>query len=194
MRWYNMFARILLFLTVITFALAAPVQEEHKAPEDMITALGKRVLDEDLNALWEVLWHRKNALGKPAPPKSEPPGDVQMAEVHLPPPNGPNSAGVRLPEGHGPLPDLGNVQMAEVHVPPQRPAYSDRELMESGDDEPPASPNAPRADPQSENLTAADSNLEGKAKVSRRISGTASGVDMMDAARIELPSAADSGP
>ncbi len=54
--------------------------------------------------------------------------------------------------------------------------------------------NAPSAESQFENFNAADSEMKGKAKVSRRISGTASGVDTVNAAQMELRSAVDPGP
>ena len=53
---------------------------------------------------------------------------------------------------------------------------------------------APSTESQSENLNAADSEMRGKAKVSRRISGTASGVDTVNAAQMELRSAVDPKP
>jgi hypothetical protein len=187
MRRYNIVSRIILILTAITFALAAPVLVQEKrqvcvdavhVPEDVKTVLGKRTLEEDLNVLWDGWWHHLNVLGEPAPP---------------------------------PLPYLGH-----VYVPPQIPVDSDRESVELEDDAPPESlgsstesdsdsdsdrwstiSNAPSAESQSENLKAADSQLiqlEGNAKVSRRISGTASGVDTVNAAQMELRSAIDPGP
>ena len=155
MRRYNIVSRIILIITVITFALAAPVlvQEKHQAgvdvvhvPGDVITVLGKRTLDEDLDVLWDGWWHYENVLGEPAPPPNVPP--PTLAEVHMP----------------------------EVHVPPQGPADSDPESMELDDDAPleslgsstesdsdpdPADhgstiSNAPSAESQSENLEASD--------------------------------------
>ena len=111
----------------------------------------------------------------------------------------------------------------EVHMPPHGPADSDRESMVFGDDAPRPSPvwstdsegwvteptspgsdtnsdrwstnsNAPSVGSQAENLKAADGfDWKGKAKVSRRISDTASDVDM-DAAQMELRSTGDPGP
>ena len=62
MRRYNMVSWILLILTVITFALAAPVlvQDKRQAWVDVVhvpevvTILGKRIMDKDL----DVVWHR----------------------------------------------------------------------------------------------------------------------------------------
>jgi hypothetical protein len=50
-------------------------------------------------------------------------------------------------------------------------------------------PNTPSAESQSENLKAADTEMRGKTKVLRRISGTASGIDAVSAAQMELRSA-----
>jgi hypothetical protein len=152
----NIAPRILLILAAITFALAAPaiVQEKREAcvdevyvPEDVITVLGKRTPEEDLDVLWEGWWHYKNVLGNAAPPPNLPRPEVQMSEA--PPPN---PAGVHVP----------------VHVPPQAPANSDRAYV------PLRAPQSrstesypPSAESQSENLKAADSELIGKAKVSR---------------------------
>jgi hypothetical protein len=78
MRRYNIISRILLILTVITFALAAPVlvQEKRQAcgdkvhvPEDVITVLGKRTREQDLDMLWDGLryyehvWGNRNRAG-----------------------------------------------------------------------------------------------------------------------------------
>jgi hypothetical protein len=244
MRRYNIVSRILFILTVITFALAVPVLVQEKrqscvdkvhVPEDVITVLGKRTREQDLDMLWDGLryyehvWGNRNPAGvhlhEPVPPPDVQPQDP--AEVHVPPPN---PAGVHVPEP-GP----------EVHVPPPDPADPDRESMELDDDAPPASPesghsdppptspewstesedwhtppsslgsstesesdpdrwstisNAPSAESQSENLNAADTEMRGKAKVSRRISGTAShgGVHTVDAAQMELRNAVDPGP
>ena len=186
MRRYNIIPRILLTLTVITFALAAPVQvqEKRQPPEDMITVLGKRILEEDFNVLWDGWWHHLNVLGEPPPPP-------QLLR--------PNPAGVHVPE---------------VHVPPQGPADSDRKSTELGDDAPPsdrpsslgsdsdsdrssAISNAPseESQPESEKLEAADNyDPKDKTKVLPGISGTASGVDMVNAAQTELRSSVDPGP
>jgi hypothetical protein len=202
MRRYNIVSRIILIPTVITFVLAAPV----------ITVLGKRTLDEDLSVLWDGWWHYENVLGEPAPPPivwgNRNPAAVLHLQEPAPPPNvpPPNPAEVHVPEVHEPPPNL-----EEVHVPPQGPAYSDSESMELDDDAPPSSPgsstesdsnsdhsptisNAPSVESRSENLNATDSELKGKAKVSRRISGAADGVDTVHAAQMELRSAVDPGP
>ena len=101
--------------------------------------------------------------------------------------------------------------MSEVHVPPQGPPHTDHESMELDDDSPPYTPrpststesessdsdqwptisNAQSAEPpQSEKTKAAESGLKDKTKFSRRISdtATASGVDMVNAAQLELRS------
>jgi hypothetical protein len=107
---------MLLIFTVTTFALAAPI-----APEDTITVLGKRVIPEDLSALWEIMRHNRNAM-EHAPPPNVPAGELQMTEVHMPPPK---PAGVQEPEAHMPPlkepevymppPNLAGVQEPEVH-------------------------------------------------------------------------------
>ena len=99
MRRYNKVSWILLILTLITFALAAPVLVQDKrqawidvehAPEDVVTMLGKRVLDEDLNVLWNGLhWHHTNVLGEtpaalPLGPNG-PPLEQNLAHVHTSP-------------------------------------------------------------------------------------------------------------
>jgi hypothetical protein len=169
---YNMVSRILLILTTITFALSAPVvvQEKRQVPEDVIIVLGKRVLpvEEDFNVLWDGWWNHLNVLT-----------DV------LPPPI--------LSR-----PYRGEVKMPEVLVPPQGPADSERKSTELGGDAPPQSSlvesgrrptisNAPSGEePQPEDFKPADSDLKGKGNVLRRISGTASGVDTVNAAQMEL--------
>jgi hypothetical protein len=199
MRRYNIVSRIILIITVIAFALAAPVlvQEKSQAgidvvhvPGDVITVLGKRILEEDFDVLWDGWWHYLNVLGEPPPPpivwRNRYP-----AAVHLQEP---------APPSNVPPPTLARVHMPEVHVPPQDPADSDRESMKLNDDAPLESlgsstesdsdpdrwstiSNAPSAASLSENLKAADAETRGKAKVSRRISGTTSGVDMVNAAQ-----------
>lgn len=183
MRRYNIAPRILLILTAITFALAAPVLVQEKreseacvnevyVPEDLITVLGKRALEEDLDVLWENWWHQKNVLKDAAPPQNLPLPDlleVQLAEMHV---LQPNSAGVDAPEVHLLRPDLAEVQMSEPHVPPQGSANPDRESMKLGEDSPtrtsqsslgsPTESDAPSAESQSENLKDADSELKDK--------------------------------
>ena len=180
MRLYNIVSRIPLILTAITLALAAPVlvQEKRQVPEDVITVLGKRILAEDFYVMWDVWWHHLNVLTDIPPPP-------QLLR-----------------------PDRAEVRMPEVHVPLQSPADSDRKSMELVSDAPPEAPqsslgsstesdqwstisNAPSEEFQSEDLKAVDSDLKGKEKVLRRISGTASGADsdMVNAAQMELRSA-----
>jgi hypothetical protein len=142
MRRYNKVSWIFLILTVITFALAAPVlvQDKRQAwvdvvhvPEDVVTILGKRIMDEDLNVVWHpVHVHFLNVLGEhpAAPPLNVPP---------------PNPAEVQVPEVHAPPPNPAEVQVApEVHAPPlpMNPAdsESDSESIDLDDDAPPASP------------------------------------------------------
>jgi hypothetical protein len=239
MRRYNIVSRILLILTVIAFALAAPVlvQDKHQArvdvvqlPEDVITVLGKRILEEDLDVLWDGWWHYVNVLGEPAPlpppPLNMPLLQQNLAHMHMLPHSPPDSIlgsdsdGSTAPSS----PDSGH-----SHPPPTVLADSDRESMELNDDAPPGSPksgdshsppvgpadseseewytapsslgssdadagpssstsNAPNAESQSENLRGADTEMRGKTKVERRIYGTASGVDSVNAAQMELRS------
>src|SRR6266566_4480004 len=106
MRRYNIVSRILLILTVITFVLGAPVlvQDKRQAcvdvvhvPEDVITVLGKRTREEEMNMLWRYynnVWRNRNPaaihLQEPAPPPNVPPpnpAEVHVPEVHAPPPN-----------------------------------------------------------------------------------------------------------
>ena len=167
-----MVSRILLVFTAITFALAVPVlvQEKRQESEDVKTVLGKRILEEDFHTMYDVWWHHLNVLTDVAPP----PQLARPAEVKIP----------------------------EVLVPPQDQADSDRNLMALGGNAPPEAPhwqssqastsksdqwstsNAPSEDSQfqPEDPNPAYSDLKGKAKVLRRISDTASGVDMASAA------------
>jgi hypothetical protein len=237
MRRHNIVSRIILILTVITFALAAPalVQEKRQAfidaahaPEEVITVSRKRMEEQDMWLEYAMRYY-DNVLG------------------HL------NPAGIH--------PDVPPPDLAGVHVPPQNPADSDRESMDLNDYSAPASPadsdresmdldddampatslesghshssstnpegstesedwhtapsspgssteedededywstisDVPSAESPSENLEAADSEGRGKAKVSRRISVTASGVDTvnLNVAQMELRNAVDPGP
>jgi hypothetical protein len=92
---------------------------------------------------------------------------------------------------------MAEVQLSEVHAPLQGLADSGRESMALGDDAPPVTPqsslgsstvsDASSAASQFKNpKVVADSDLKDKTKISRRISDTASGVDMVNAAQIEL--------
>ncbi|KAF8492983.1 hypothetical protein F5888DRAFT_857780 [Russula emetica] len=211
------------------------LQEKHQAwldvvhvPKDVITVLGKRILDEDLNVLWDGLWYHENVLGEPTPRPNVPILITNMAHVHILP-QGPADSDREWTES--------DTDDDSVHSYPSTVLASpDGESMELDDDVPPGSPesghshspatssesstesedwhsapsslassdsdsdrwstisNAPSADSLSENLKAADYELKGKAKVSRRISGTASGVDPVNAADMVLRSAVDPGP
>ncbi len=115
MRGHDIVPRTLLILTVITFALAAPVlvQEKRQAcadedhvHRDVITVLGKRAVGDDLHMLWDGPWRFGNVWGE---------AEEHVPEVHAPPPN---LAGVDVPEVHAPLPNLVGVVVPEVHAPP----------------------------------------------------------------------------
>ncbi len=130
MRRHDIVSRTLLILTVITFALAAPVlvQEKRQAcadevhvPRDVITVLGKRAAGDDLHMLWDGPWQFGNVLGKEEEPVPEmhapPPNLAGVPEVHAPPPN--------LAEEHVPevsMPDLAEEHVAEVHASPPNQA------------------------------------------------------------------------
>ena len=118
MRRYNI---ALLILTIIPFAFTAPVQiQEKRQPEDTISVLGKRILEENFNVLWDGWWHYLNVLGEaPPPPQLLRPNAVG---VHVPP---------QVPAGsdRGPT-KLGGGALSGAQ-PPQRPesssgSYSDR--------------------------------------------------------------------
>ena len=120
-----MVSRILLIISVTTFALAAPVLvgEKRQAPEDMMAVLGKRVLEGDLDALFEG-WHYKNVFGDASLPPSLP--RPAEAEVHVSPPNPagahaqqPNQAVEHVPELFTPPPNLPYVLVPEGHPPPR---------------------------------------------------------------------------
>ena len=134
---YNIVSRILLILTFITFALAAPVLVQEKrqasvnevyAPRDMITVLGKRAIGDDLPILLgevedhvpEVHVPQPNLAGVHVPEVDAPPPNA--AENHVPDvdaqlPNQPlNLAGVHVPV-HAPPPDLAGVHGPEMHMP-----------------------------------------------------------------------------
>ena len=141
MHRYNVVSWTLLILTVITFALAAPVlvQEKRQAcvdvmqvPKDVITVLEKRARDQDLEWLWNEfgLRYQENVQGnldqavhpELAPPPNAPPpnpADVQEPEIHAPPPN---PAEAQVPEGHEPPQNPVEVQVPEVHAQPPNPA------------------------------------------------------------------------
>ena len=168
MRRYNITSRTLLILIVITSVFASPVlvQEKRQARVDVVP------VPEDV----------KTVLGKRI-------GEHDMGQLwenlwHF-----------------GSL--WKNRNPAAVLHPPKKPAPPladpDRGSMKLGE----PSGNTPPAKLWS--LTELDSglsaesdaerhDLKGKAKVSRRISGTASGVDTVNAAQMELRSAIDPGP
>jgi hypothetical protein len=140
MRRYNIVraSRILLILTVITFALAAPapVQNKRRAyvdmvhvPEDVITVLRKR-MDEEFE-MWRLYEEVLKDQDPPAIhlPNLPPANPAKVLEVHAPPPN------VQVPP-----PNPSEVHVPEVDAPPPGPADSDRESMELDDDLPPPSP------------------------------------------------------
>ena len=140
-----------------------------------------------------------------------PPGAAGVHEQGIPVPPPPNAAGAHAQWGAMPPPNLAgvhappqgaanpNIEMMELdsEAPPPSPT------SEHSDSSPPPSPkrlkmstpsdserrstnsNAPSEEYQSENPKTADHELKGKAKVSRHISGNASGIDT-DAAQMEL--------
>ena len=235
MRQFNIVSRTLLILTVITSTRAAPVlvQEKRQAcvdvvqvPEDAITVLEKRILDEDLDVLWDGWWHYANVLeAAPLPQLNQ-----DLVHIHVPP-HSPADTVLAI-VGSDSDSDSDTVYSHTI------PADSDsgRESMELDDDappgnsesgysrSPPTSPewwstqsedrytassslglsdadadsdrwstisNAPSAESQSNNLKSADTTMRGKAKVERRISSTASGVDMVE---LRSAVASDHGP
>ena len=116
MHRYNIISRILLILTISTFALAVPVlvQEKRQTPGDVIIVSGKRALVEDLDPLLEgLLLHDGNEEGAALPANSLQPAEP---EVHVPPPN---PAGADM---HAPPP---NPAGADIHAPPPNPAGAD---------------------------------------------------------------------
>ena len=241
MRRYNILvvSRTLLIPAVIAFkfALAAPVlvQEKRQAcvdvmnVPDMITvfgSFGKRALDEDLNVLWDGLWHYDNVWRNRNPAAVQP---QELGEVHIPPQSpadtilgswSDHSDDDALPEspesGHshsthtslansepesmvldGDAPPASTDRSSESedwHTPSSSPGWSTKSedwytppslppsslgsSTESDSDRWSTISNAPSAESQSKNLKAADSEMRGKAKVSRRIFGpTSTGVD-----------------
>jgi hypothetical protein len=104
-----------------------------------------------------------------------PPGSPESGYSHSPPPS---------PEG--------STVSEDWHTAPTSPGSSTE--WDSDSDRWSTISNAPSAESQSENLKAADTEMRGKAKVSRRISGTARGVDTVNAAQMQLRSAVDPGP
>ena len=156
MHQYNIVSRILLILTVITFALAAPVlvQEKRQAkpevdvvhvPEDVntVTVVGKRTLYEDFNVLWDGWWHYLNVLGEPAPP---PIVWRNRNPAAIPPP----------------------IHKQEIASPSNMPSSSK-----------PAEVPVPEVPPQGPSADSAPE-VKGKAVVSHPISGTANGVGTAD--------------
>jgi hypothetical protein len=179
------------------------------------TVLGKRA-GEDLEWLWNEFGLRYHENGgeilnpagihlAPAPPPYVPP---QNPAVHVPP-QGPADSDPELmdldddappgsPESthsHSwPTSPEGSTESEDWHTAPSSPLAGTPSTELDSDldsDYRPAISNAPSAESLSET---ADSGMRGKAKVSRRISGTASGVDTVNAARTELWSADPGGP
>jgi hypothetical protein len=116
---YNIVSRILIILTVATFALAAPVLVQEKrqvyvdvvhAPKDVINVSENRRMDpnDGLNIMWDAILHPENAWNH-------------------------NPVAVHLQEPEPPL------NPAEPE-PPLNPADPDRESIELDDDAPPGSP------------------------------------------------------
>lgn len=222
----NIASRVILILTVITLVLAAPVlvQEKRQAcvdvvdvPEDMITVLEKRILGEDLDALWDRLWHYENVWGNRnleavQPPHSpadsiifgstESDDDSYLTHTSL---ADSNHGSMEL-DSDAPPPSS---EAEDSHWPPSSPEWQSAESedwstapsslgssteSDSDPDRWSTISNAPSAESQSENLKAADTEMRGKAKVSRRISGIANGVNTVDAAQMESRSMVDPGP
>ena len=204
-----------------------------------VTVLGKRTLDEDLDILWDGLWHYENVWGNRNPAAVHPQG---LAEMHVPL-QSPADTILGSMDSHSTISTLTSpadtiLGSTDSHstISFTSLANSDRESMELDGDAPPESPgsghsdspptsqewstesddwytapsslgsstesdsdrwstisNAPSAESQTENLKAADYELKGKAKVSRRISGTTSGVHTVNAAQMELRTAVDPG-
>jgi hypothetical protein len=192
-------------------------------PEDVIPVLGKRTREQDLQMLWAGLRFYDNAwnpaaaiLEEHVPPPN--PAEVHVPEVHVPPPNlaevhvppqGPadsdhesmelnDDAPPGSPESahsHSPPPSpVGSTESEDWHTAPPSPGSSTESGSDSGSDYWSTISNSPGAESQSENLKAADTEMRGRAKVSRRISGTARGVDTVNAAQMQLRSAVDPGP
>jgi hypothetical protein len=212
MRRYNVLSQILLIHTVIAFALAAPVlvQEKRQACvdevhvlEDMITVLRKRTLDEDLDMLWDGLWHYDNVWRNrnPAPQEMTESDDDTTPETsesgyshstHTSLENSDHEsmeldgdAPQTTPESSTESEDWytppSSQESEDWYTPPSSPGSSTESDLDS--DRWSTISNAPSAESQSKNLKAADSEMRGKAKVSRHISGTAGGVDTVNAAR-----------
>jgi hypothetical protein len=143
MRRYNIVSRIILIPTVIAFALAAPVlvQEKRQAcvdvmyVPDMITVLGKRALDEDLNVLWDGLWHYENVWGNRNPVAVHP---QELAEMHAPPPSPADTILGSMGSDDESL--LESPESGHSHSTHTSLANSDRESMLLDGDAPPTSP------------------------------------------------------
>lgn len=149
---YNTASRILFILTVIIFAIAAPVlvQEKRQASEGMITVLGKRTREQDLDMLWDGL--RYNMWGNPHGPNvhhiQEPAPNAAEAHVQDPHAPAPDAAGVQPQEEHAPVPNAAGVQPQAVHVPPQEPVDPNREVIDVDEEAPPGTPKSGQSDSQ----------------------------------------------
>ncbi|KAF8492995.1 hypothetical protein F5888DRAFT_858025 [Russula emetica] len=184
------------------------LQEKHQAwldvvhvPKDVITVLGKRILDEDLNVLWDGLWYHENVLGEPWNGPAD--SDSEWSESDTDDDSGYSYPSTVLanPDSDGESMELdddappGSPESGHSHSPATSPEsstesedwYTAPSSLGSSDSDSDSDSdrwstisNAPSADSLSENLKAANYELKGKAKVSRRISGTASGVDLVE--------------
>jgi hypothetical protein len=140
MRRYNIIPRILLILTVSTFALAAPVlvQERRQSGVDEVhvprAVLGKRALSDYVRFMVDGFENMEGpAEDEPLPNLAE----EHVPEAYAPQPNLPEEP---VPEVHVPPPNLAEEPVQEVHAPPHDPVDSDQESMVFDDDAPPASP------------------------------------------------------
>jgi len=170
MRRYNITSRTLLILIVITSVFASPVlvQEKRQARVDVVPVPEdvKTVLGKRIGEHdMGLLWQDLWHFGSVW--KDRKPAAVLHPSKKLAPPLADSNRGsMKLYEPPGNTPPARLWSLKELD--PGLSAESDAEL--EGHD------------------------LKGKAKVSRRISGTASGVDTVNAAQMELRSAVDPGP
>jgi hypothetical protein len=146
---------------------------------------------------YDNVWGHLNPAGihlVPAPPPDVLP--LNLAEVHVPgahvAPQGPADSDRESMElnddtppgspesgySHSPPPSpVGSTESEDWHTVPTSPGSSTESDSNSDSDYWSTISNAPSEESLSENLKAADTETGDKAKVSRRISGTASGVD-----------------